>query len=430
MRPATYLELSQIAEVSIHAPAWGATRRTLPASRSDYAFQSTHPRGVRHVDHGATVHYVLLVSIHAPAWGATSNGQAGCASDRRFNPRTRVGCDSASSTGCSKVGRFNPRTRVGCDRLAVRPLIPWKLFQSTHPRGVRPALFAFSVSSEKVSIHAPAWGATHPARVIIAATISFNPRTRVGCDLCTAQKRMSWRCFNPRTRVGCDRTTKLTCQIASGFNPRTRVGCDQLDVGAVFFRNIGFNPRTRVGCDACCVCTMVWYRSVSIHAPAWGATRKRPSGLPAGRPVSIHAPAWGATTRAGRTRPWPRCFNPRTRVGCDWPLSGCAPCGRSFNPRTRVGCDVSVTGWGTVSVKFQSTHPRGVRPADPWPPARHRSSFNPRTRVGCDAYWTEGTTSAFRFNPRTRVGCDCASRRMPDRSMTFQSTHPRGVRRR
>ncbi len=33
---------------------------------------------------------------------------------------------------------------------------------------------------------------------------------------------------------------------------------------------------------------------VSIHAPAWGATRKPISG--ADKPtVSIHAPAWGAT---------------------------------------------------------------------------------------------------------------------------------------
>ena len=56
-------------------------------------FQSTHPRGVRRA-------YLLgsqrtdVVSIHAPAWGATRHDRW---IDRRqpsFNPRTRVGCDT------------------------------------------------------------------------------------------------------------------------------------------------------------------------------------------------------------------------------------------------------------------------------------------------------------------------------------------------
>ena len=55
--------------VSIHAPAWGATSRGVGMPDTD-GFQSTHPRGVRHV---TTTHQLAdgLVSIHAPAWGAT-----------------------------------------------------------------------------------------------------------------------------------------------------------------------------------------------------------------------------------------------------------------------------------------------------------------------------------------------------------------------
>jgi len=55
---------------------------------------------------------------------------------------------------------------------------------------------------------------------------------------------------------------------------------------------------------------------VSIHAPAWGATRMGVcpgfKGL-----VSIHAPAWGATTHHARSNSGHSSFNPRPRMGGD-----------------------------------------------------------------------------------------------------------------
>ena len=56
-------------DVSIHAPAWGATGA---AHRID-AFEE--------------------VSIHAPAWGATSAEQSECARFDCFDPRARMGRD-------------------------------------------------------------------------------------------------------------------------------------------------------------------------------------------------------------------------------------------------------------------------------------------------------------------------------------------------
>ena len=44
-------EISQ-SDVSIHAPAWGATCLKKTPSRLRSVFQFTHPRGVRHLDHG------------------------------------------------------------------------------------------------------------------------------------------------------------------------------------------------------------------------------------------------------------------------------------------------------------------------------------------------------------------------------------------
>ena len=147
-----------------------------------------------------------------------------------------------------------------------------------------------------------------------------------------------------------------------------------------------------------------------------------------------------------------KCFNPRTRVGCDqprrrmtvlsvlvsihapaWGATNCecwsAPRLSSFNPRTRVGCDADAAPKEGDMKKFQSTHPRGVRqaqqarqpveivpvsihapawgatatPATSWRPKR---SFNPRTRVGCDAQDHRLCQGGQGFNPRTRVGCD------------------------
>ena len=82
-------------DVSIHAPAWGATQdleEELPIS---------------------------LVSIHAPAWGATGQAQAYPIPGTGFNPRTRVGCDESRSSRPTSEERFNPRTRVGCDTRGV-----------------------------------------------------------------------------------------------------------------------------------------------------------------------------------------------------------------------------------------------------------------------------------------------------------------------
>ena len=190
--------------VSIHAPAWGATPSSMALMASATVFQSTHPRGVRQGStsgfpnggkfqstHPRGVRLILellpfqlfIVSIHAPAWGATkralqlffkrlrfqSTHPRGVRPPTRscarplwtgFNPRTRVGCDASMCGTRSRSRCFNPRTRVGCDRFM--DLGDWMtdLFQSTHPRGVRPCRRSSVPDVETVSIHAPAWGAT------------------------------------------------------------------------------------------------------------------------------------------------------------------------------------------------------------------------------------------------------------------------------
>ncbi len=144
-------------QVSIHAPAGGATKHSR-LSFTDEWFQSTHPRGVRLLK---LLGYPLrvIVSIHAPAGGATS------------------------------VGYF------------AHSIV--RMFQSTHPRGVRRLFFGIFARVRWVSIHAPAGGATSstPYKGGMNSFQSTHPRgvRRLDCTTCG-----SWHCFNPRTRGGCD----------------------------------------------------------------------------------------------------------------------------------------------------------------------------------------------------------------------------------
>ncbi|MBU4100124.1 MAG: hypothetical protein KKH20_01950, partial [Proteobacteria bacterium] len=56
--------------------------------------------------------------------------------------------------------------------------------------------------------------------------------------------------------------------------------------------------------------------TVSIHAPAWGATKMMME-LQQKFKVSIHAPAWGATCKVAINPITIRSFNPRSRMGSD-----------------------------------------------------------------------------------------------------------------
>ena len=237
-----------------------------------FKFQSTHPRGVRR---GQAFRSGLphAVSIHAPAWGATV-----C----NYVANVRIVC-------------FNPRTRVGCDRV-VLSFLPVEVVSIHAPAWGATRGWEKSKGCCLVSIHAPAWGATH----------YYLPLIRFSS------------CFNPRTRVGCDPQWVAISGLVFSFNPRTRVGCDSR---FACFSNVssGFNPRTRVGCDLWSPMNVGRYRTVSIHAPAWGAT-------PYGAAVQYYNTAFQST-----------------------------------HPR---GVRHSRAHHASTGSVFQSTHPRGVRRLD------------------------------------------------------------------
>ena len=55
---------------------------------------------------------------------------------------------------------FNPRSRVGNDELSFRQIRGLQEFQSTFPRGERQLKVLTVFSTERISIHVPAWGTT------------------------------------------------------------------------------------------------------------------------------------------------------------------------------------------------------------------------------------------------------------------------------
>ena len=144
--------------ISIHAPAWGATR---PASITDGCPSHFNPRTRVGCDAFSPVFTrTMNISIHAPAWGATLAHLQAQADQAYFNPRTRVGCDAP--TGCRRAGR------------AISIHAPaWGA--TTYSSIINPA--------RTISIHAPAWGATWRPQIRNWQIRHFNPRTRVGCDV-------------------------------------------------------------------------------------------------------------------------------------------------------------------------------------------------------------------------------------------------------
>ena len=134
----------------------------------------------------AVLTFKLDISIHAPAWGATELTATEAAAERHFNPRARVGRDGGAtcllSSSRTSITYFNPRARVGRDRRTFCIFARFLRFQSTRPRGARRG-------GKKTNSHILAFQSTRPRgarplrRWSRAARTYFNPRARVGRDL-------------------------------------------------------------------------------------------------------------------------------------------------------------------------------------------------------------------------------------------------------
>ena len=172
-------------------------------------------------------HLQRLVSIHAPARGATSTRRRRSRAVARFNSRAREGRDEIATSRARPArafqftrprgarrrwcrrrttpGRFNSRAREGrdnCDFFSATV----SEFQFTRPRGARRGDGAHRVVEARVSIHAPARGAT------------FEGST------CSAPSQFQF----TRPRGARPRAQTATASSTTGFNSRAREGRDNV----------------------------------------------------------------------------------------------------------------------------------------------------------------------------------------------------------
>ena len=211
------------AVVSIHAPTWGATSRVCSQARRN-RFQSTRPRGARHVDGFSDKR--VLVSIHAPTWGATFLKSAMMLNAQFQSTRPRGARLSLLCTASFRFS-FNPRAHVGRDIYTALLMSVTAGFQSTRPRGAR----------------------LQSAVNLAVLLLGFTPRAHVGRDRVSSRKYIycfhvfqstrprgarrisgqaaSWcPCFNPRAHVGRDGYASRGRYLLQRFNPRAHVGRD------------------------------------------------------------------------------------------------------------------------------------------------------------------------------------------------------------
>ncbi len=169
---------------------------------------------------------------------------------------------------------FNPRSRAGSDHLPREILTVYPAFQSTLPRGERRGVSGCP-KRHTVSIHAPARGATQsPSGISVPSA------------------------FQSTLPRGERRPSELTTVSNVGFQSTLPRG-ERRDSCSHVAPSQSFNPRSRAGSDATSARTTN-VPSVSIHAPARGATLHRHRYRLPGK-VSIHAPARGATRSSSRS---------------------------------------------------------------------------------------------------------------------------------
>ncbi len=188
-------------------------------------FQSTHPRGMRRSRPASSVS-----SLH-------------------FNPRIRVGCDSAIS-GLPNSGNISIHASAWdatLDSLGKADIENISIHASAWDATI---CDCYCLSCYRISIHASAWDATSLQLPLInrSGFQSTHPRGMRLLLSWSVQPLFLFQSTHPR---GMRRSDSCTIPARSYFNPRIRVGCDFLLV-----------------CNA-------WDDKISIHASAWDATKNR-----------------------------------------------------------------------------------------------------------------------------------------------------------
>ena len=175
-----------------------------------------------------------------------------------------------------------------------------KVFQSTHPSGVRLLFVSRPRCGRQISIHAPQWGAT-AAGMVTVVFLNFNPRTPVGCD--------------PSHHHCSRRQSRFQSTHPSGVRPyrpnpphdpclfqSTHPSGVRLPVVLVGLSKTVFQSTHPSGVRHVAHAQVHDGLVISIHAPQWGATCASVSVLPAIVGFQSTHPS-GVRRPTGSTRP-------------------------------------------------------------------------------------------------------------------------------
>ena len=122
---------------------------------------------------------------------------------------------------------FNPRSREGSDNNHLHKPLP-----------------------QRISIHAPAKGATAIMSTSAATIDNFNPRSREGSDYVLRMHASRLWNFNPRSREGSDvRLSRYSRGFCKSISIHAPAKGATREISLLMPRPVHFNPRSREGSD-------------------------------------------------------------------------------------------------------------------------------------------------------------------------------------
>ena len=277
----------------------------------------------------------------------------------------------------------------------------------------------------RVSIHAPARGATGAAGELFTLSHRFNPRARTGRDVARPAMLPWSRGFNPRARTGRDTVSGAGADVVLVSIHAPARGATPIGKPAAVTRCC-FNPRARTGRDP---------RPSDKDPGAWTFQSTRPHGA---RPAGPHGPRPPVSFQSTRPHGARRGLRPVTRMrkvfqstrphGARRHTCGHASGCQCFNPRARTGRDGAKAKDAEEQEVSIHAPARGATTTC-WPFRPRRTRFNPRARTGRDWMRLLSTRNGGGFNPRARTGRDARRTRKGWSASPFQSTRPHGARR-
>jgi len=228
---------------------------------------------------GVKISRTTPVSIHAPARGATwaiftTSPMAKFQSTHPHGVRRRM-LGYSKCNSCS----FNPRTRTGCDcRMATAKRHRGRVSIHAPARGATISASLISKVSW-VSIHAPARGATEEGSKLMGVSqVSIHAPARGATDDVQTNLHLP-SSFNPRTRTGCDRHFQIVGLFDRPFQSTHPHGVRRVWEWVEYTRQ-AFQSTHPHGVRLPAVTAECTYSVVSIHAPARGATLYKEGGFP------------------------------------------------------------------------------------------------------------------------------------------------------